>query len=67
MASKKTFNFRLNDKVKLALSGETGVVVGCARYTNADPSYLVRYLAGDGRQVECWIAEDAIALVERPE
>jgi hypothetical protein len=60
MAVKKTFNFKLNDKVELSESGEVGTVVGRAHYTNCNPNYLVRYAAGDGRQVEDWWAEDAL-------
>jgi len=63
MASKKTFNFKLNDNVTLSVSDEAGVIIGRAHYVNCDPMYLVRYLSGDGRQVENWIAEDAIAVI----
>jgi hypothetical protein len=41
-------------------SGEQGVVIGRAEYTNADPSYYCRYKAADGRAVEGWWAEDAL-------
>jgi hypothetical protein len=61
MASKKTFNFKLGDQVKLATSSETGTVIGRAHYVNQDPQYYVRYLAADGRQTEAWWAEDGIA------
>lgn len=72
MASKKTFNFKLNDAVALAGSFaitdamgntkavETGVVVGRAHYINSDPQYYVRYTTAQGCQVEQWLAEDAI-------
>lgn len=60
MATKKTFDFKLGDSVNLALSGEKGEIVGRAHYVNAIPSYLVRYVAADGRQIETWLAEDAI-------
>lgn len=64
MATKKTFDFKLGDNVTLALSGETGTVVGRASYINANPSYLVRYVAGDGRQVENWLSEEALHAKE---
>lgn len=64
MAVKKAFDFKLTQKVKLTLSGEQGEVIGRAHYTNANPSYLVRYVAADGRQVEDWQAEDSLTAVE---
>lgn len=60
MAVKKTFNFKLGDRVDLTESNETGLIIGRAHYTNANPSYLVRYVAGDGRQIENWTSEDAL-------
>ena len=56
----KTFQFELDDKVKLELSYETGMVIGRAEFTTKDPQYLVRYKAADGRLVETWWDEDAI-------
>lgn len=55
------FKFSLGNTVKLALSDEQGEVIGRAEYSGAEPSYLVRYRAGDGRQVEVWQSESAIA------
>ncbi len=63
MATKKTFNFKLGDGVKLSLSGETGSVIGRAHYTNVDPQYYVRYVGADGRQIETWQSEDALVKV----
>lgn len=60
MASKKTFNFKLGDKVRLE-SGETGRVVGRAHYLESDPAYYVRYKAADGRLTECWWSETALS------
>lgn len=48
------FKFSIRDRVKLALSGEAGIVVGRAQYQAAENGYLVRYVAADGRQVETW-------------
>ncbi len=75
MAVKKTFDFKLSQNVGLALSKkrpaqlneprptETGVVIGRSQYTNCNPQYLVRYVAADGRQIEEWLAEDAIVAL----
>lgn len=52
--------FDLGQKVKMSLSQETGVVIGRAHYTEGPPAYYVRYLAGDGRQVEAWWQASAI-------
>ncbi len=60
MASKKSFNFKLNDAVKLKRSGEAGEVVGRAHHTHCDPQYQVEYLTADGRQVCDWIPEASL-------
>jgi hypothetical protein len=52
--------FQLNDEVVIAASGEEGVVIGRAEYSYAEPSFLVRYKAGDGRAVEAWWTETAL-------
>lgn len=57
----KSFKHELGDTVSLAHSQETGSVVGRAEYPASENSYLIRYLAGDGRQVEQWWPESAIA------
>lgn len=56
----KSFKFDLSQQVRLCESGEKGTVVGRAEYVNSSNSYLVRYCAGDGRQVEQWWSEDAL-------
>lgn len=56
-----TLVFNLRDRVKLIESGEQGQVIGRAEYTTTEPHYLVRYRAGDGRQVETWWSESALA------
>lgn len=60
MATKKTFNFKLADNVRLSASGETGVVIGRSHSTEHDPLYSVRYKAADGRLTEAWWAEAAL-------
>lgn len=52
--------YQLNQIVKLVSSEETGTIVGRAEYVSNENSYLVRYKAGDGRQVETWWSESAI-------
>lgn len=54
------FKFKLGDRVRLTESGEDGAVVGRAEYSNSSNTYLIRYKAGDGRQVEQWWQEDAL-------
>lgn len=49
--------FNLGEEVKLVDSGEHGKVVGRAEYTDAQPSYFVRYLNAQGRQVKEWWGE----------
>lgn len=52
--------FDLKQTVTITASGETGEVIGRAEYTSADPQYLVRYKAADGRGVESWWTEEAL-------
>lgn len=58
------FTFDLHQPVRLFGSAEHGIVVGRAEYTTSDNSYLVRYVAADGRLVEEWWGEST--LVEAP-
>jgi hypothetical protein len=64
MAVKKPFDFKLGDEVAIEESGERGVVVGRAHYLDQNPTYLLRYRAGDGRCVEQWWAESALVRIE---
>lgn len=59
----KAFKFELKQPVKLVESAETGTVIGRAEYSEHSNSYLVRYCAGDHRQVEEWWGEAAIEAV----
>jgi hypothetical protein len=54
------FKFDLKLIVRLVESGETGTVVGRAEFIASEPTYLVLYKAGDGRQVEQWWRESAL-------
>ena len=56
----KQWKLELGQTVSLAMSGEEGVVIGRAEYSNMNDQYLVRYRAGDGRLVEGWWFEEAI-------
>lgn len=55
------FRFNLNQQVSISASGEAGQVIGRAEYSNGQNSYLIRYKAADGRAVESWWGEDALA------
>lgn len=54
------FKFKLNHEVIIAASGECGVIVGRAEYTDGKPQYLIRYMAADGRAVEQWWNQSAL-------
>ena len=56
-----SFKFNLKQKLDIVESVEHGEVIGRAEYNFASPQYLLRYLAADGRKVEAWWAEDALA------
>lgn len=58
------FKFELEAQVKLKLSGEKGYVIGRAESTECVNQYHTRYVTGDGRQTESWIAEDALEAAE---
>lgn len=52
--------YSLNEKVKITVSGEQGLVIGRAEYLHGETMYQVRYRCADGRAVEAWWAESAI-------
>lgn len=54
--------YELNSRVSLTLSREKGVIIGRAEYLGAPPSYLIRYVSADGRQVEGWFELSAFNL-----
>jgi len=53
--------YELKQTVTIAASGETGEVIARAEYATSEPSYLLRYKCADGRAVEAWWAESALA------
>jgi hypothetical protein len=55
------FAFNLNDGVKIIASQEEGIVIARAEYATSEPSYLLRYKCADGRAVEAWWTESALA------
>jgi hypothetical protein len=62
MNMQHAFRFGMNQRVRLNMSGESGVVIGAATFANHSDQYQVRYVASDGRQVEQWWDEDALSL-----
>lgn len=56
------FLYSLGQNVKLVASEEKGVIIGRAEYASMSDCYLVRYKAGDGRQVENWWSVDAMEV-----
>lgn len=58
------FKFDLKEKVEITASGETGLVIGRADYTDSHNQYQIRYKAADGRAVENWWAEAALEAVD---
>lgn len=48
------FAFAIGDKVELVESREAGTVVGRSEFAHEKPSYYVRYVTKDGRQVKNW-------------
>jgi hypothetical protein len=59
----KSFKFELGQRVVIAVSGEQGTIQGRAEYMGSENQYQVRYKAGDGRAVEAWWEESALATV----
>ena len=52
----------LGDEVQIIVSGERGTIAAEARYLRSKhKSYLVEYLAADGRATEAWFFEDQIS------
>lgn len=58
------YKLALNQKVKLALSEEEGVVTARAEYAVGPNQYRVLYKSADGRQVTEWWEESHIVSAE---
>ena len=66
----KVMKYKLNQKIKLALTEEQGIVIGIADYAESEEAgmrYYVRYKAADGRQVEEWFTDGALRSLGEPE
>lgn len=55
------FKFHIGQIVNVGSSGESGEVTGRAEYAHSEPSYYVRYTAGDGCTREAWWGESALS------
>lgn len=60
------FKFAMGSRVKLIESDETGRVIGQARHENSEDQFNIRYVAGDGRQIESWWSASAIEAAKSP-
>ncbi len=54
------FKFKLDQKVTLSTSGESGKVIGRAEYLIGENAYYVRYKTALGSQTEVWWEESAL-------
>ena len=54
------FKFDLKQYVTIEASGESGYVIGQARYDGSQTQYQIRYKCADGSAVESWWSEDAL-------
>lgn len=63
MATKKSFDFKLGDEVKIRRSSEGGVIAGRAHYVDSNPTYWLRYRRNDGVAADGWFSESEIELV----
>ena len=59
-STESVFTFNLGDSVELAMSGETGIVIGRAEYLEEAPAYLIRYKSADGRLVQSWWSKEVL-------
>lgn len=56
-----SFKYELGQQVRIACTEETGEVIARAQYLASENSYFLRYRAADGRAVESWWGESALA------
>ena len=56
------FKFELGQVVRIAVSGERGTVIGCAKYDGSEDHYQLRYMAADGKATEAWWAGSALEV-----
>lgn len=55
--------YMLGQQVKITCSEETGIVIARCERLSAEPQYLIRYRAADGRAVQCWWDYSAISVL----
>ena len=59
-----SFKFELDQKVRLKVSGETGVVIGRADYVNSFPQCYVHFKDGNGCAKSEWFYENQLETIE---
>lgn len=57
------FKFKLTQQLQVSVSGEQGECIARSEHAAAEPQYLLRYRAADGRAVEAWWTECALSAV----
>lgn len=58
------FKFQLGQQARIAVSSETGEVIGRAEYPSQENSYYLRYKSADGRAVQQWWDESALSSAD---
>lgn len=53
--------FELKQRVEIVISSEVGEIIGRAEYVARENAYLIRYKSTDGRAIESWWDESALA------
>ena len=56
--------FTIDQTVAIVCSGQPGTVIARAEYKTAEPSYLLRYVDGNGNATEAWWQESALNSLE---
>jgi hypothetical protein len=54
------FRLPLGQLVGITISDEQGFVIGRANHSTGEDSYLLRYVAADGRACEAWWGDSAL-------
>lgn len=58
------FTLAIGDNAQIVVSGENGAVIGRAQYVKDENSYLIRYKNAEGRAVEQWWPQSALAQAD---
>ena len=58
------FRFALNQNVVIAVSGETGVVIGRTEAVNQEANYQVRYKDAEGKAEVVWWTESSLEAAD---